>query len=72
MASDGALYAGEGVAPRRVAIVKGGKVTDSWIGPMSGGCATMEIADAENPEYLYQTYHLGQLVRYKVDYARRT
>ncbi len=72
VAPDGTLYAGEDAAPKRVAIVKGGKVTDSWIGPMSGGCATMEIADAENPEYLYQIYHLGQLVRYKMDYARRT
>ena len=70
--ADGTLYVGEDCSPKRVAIFKQGRWADEWIGPLASGCNAIDIADEENPQYLY---HLGvpnHLVRYKVDYAKKT
>ncbi|HEY3375858.1 MAG TPA: FlgD immunoglobulin-like domain containing protein [Armatimonadota bacterium] len=70
--ADGTLYVGEECAPKRVAIFKKGRWADEWVGPLASGCAKMDIADEENPEYIYQSYWPEDMLRYKVDYAKKT
>jgi hypothetical protein len=63
---------GEDCAPKRIAIFQGGKWADEWIGPLASGCAGVDCADEANPEYLYQLAVQKHLVRYKVDYAKKS
>ena len=72
VASDGTLYVGEECAPKRVAFFHGGKWAGEWIGPLASGCAKMDCADEADPRYLYQFYYPDDLVRYRVDYAKKT
>ena len=69
--ADGTLYVGEDCAPRRVAIFKQGKWADEWIGPV-GGAGALGDADEANPQYLYYSGVPDVLMRYRVDYAKKT
>ncbi len=73
VAADGTLYVGEDESPKRVCLFTGGTLSDEWLGPLACGCNHMEIADEAQPELVYQTYApLEAIVRYRVDYAKKT
>ncbi len=72
VAADGTVYVGEDCAPKRIAIFRNGQWAQDWIGPLASGCAKTDVADEQQPEYIYQTYWSYELVRWKVDYQKKT
>ena len=70
--ADGTVIVGEDSAPKRVAVIRGGRIVDNWLGPLCGGAGMGVAADPERPEIVYQITGDGYIIRYLVDYEQKT
>jgi hypothetical protein len=70
--TQGRLYVPEDDTVGRVAILHDGQLQREWFGPHGGGCGMPVVADPQQPEFVYHTPSGGDLVRYRLDYTKRT